>query len=81
MTGPALLLAAEHADPHVAAREARRRLGSAARTDDDALVAAVVADGFSEQEASEAVASLADRDQGAPTGTCASGVESYASDD
>ena len=81
MTGPALLLAAEHADPHVAAREAHRRLGSAARTDTEGLVAAVVAEGFSEEVARDAVASLDHDGEDAPTGTCASGVESYASDD
>jgi len=82
MTGTALLLAAEHADPQVAAREARRRLGSTAKgVDDEAVVAAVVAEGFTEQTAREAVRSTTDRDEAAPTRSCASGVELSASDD
>lgn len=80
VTGPALLLTAQHADPHVAAREARRRLG-AEGADDEALVTAVVAEGFSERVASEAVAVLPDREGTVPTGTCAGGPDPSASDD
>jgi|GEM_PF-4555037 len=80
MAGPALLLAAEHADPQVAAREARRRLGSAGEPEgDEAVVAAVVAEGFEERVARDAVASLAADDDSTPS--CASGAERAVSDD
>jgi hypothetical protein len=82
MAGPALLLTAEHTDPQVAAREARRRLGSVGSdVAEERLVDAVVAEGFSEQRASEAVGSLANSTETTPTDTCAGGAESYASDD
>ena len=82
MTGPALLLAAEHADPRVAAREARRRLGSAGReVVDEQIVAAVVAEGFSEQVASEAVAALREDEHGASTTSCSTTAKTAVSDD
>lgn len=90
MTGPALLLSADHDDPRVAAREARRRLatGDGANPDDRMhLVAAVIEEGFTESDARAAVSAISSAsagspsDEPAPTRSCASGVDSLASDD